>query len=172
MHDRTAAPGTVAREAAARLAAAAIGPGLKVATAESCTGGLVAKTITDLPGSSEWYLGGVVAYANDVKVRQLGVDPDVLHIHGAVSREVALQMVRGALRRFPVDVAVAVTGIAGPGGGTLAKPVGTVWVAVALADGTATARRCRFAGDRETVREQSAAEVLGMALEALAGRTG
>ncbi len=172
MHDRTAALGTVAREAAARLAAAATGPGLKVATAESCTGGLAAKTITDLPGSSQWYLGGVVAYANEVKVRQLGVDPDVLHVHGAVSREVALQMVRGALRRFSADVAVAVTGIAGPGGGTPAKPVGTVWLAVALANGAATARRCRFAGDRETVRERSVAEVLGMALEAVAGRTG
>jgi len=160
-----------AREAAARLAAAATGPGLKVATAESCTGGLVAKTITDLPGSSDWYLGGVVAYANEVKVRQLGVDPDVLESRGAVSRSVAMEMARGALRLFPADVAVAVTGIAGPGGGTRAKPVGTVWMAVALANGIATARHCRFAGDRETVRRRSVAQVLGMALEAVAGRT-
>ena len=162
---------TGARELAARLATAATGPGLKIATAESCTGGLVAKTITDLPGSSAYYVGGVVAYTNDVKVRQLGVDPDVLQSRGAVSRPVALQMARGALRGFQADVAVAVTGIAGPGGGTPAKPVGTVWLAVALANGTAMARRYRFAGDRETVRERSVAEVLGMALEAVAGRT-
>ena len=131
----------------------------------------MAKTITDLPGSSLWYLGGVVAYANDVKVHHLGVDPDVLRIHGAVSRHVALQMALGALRRFSADVAVAVTGIAGPGGGTPAKPVGTVWLAVALASGTATARRFRFAGGRRKVRERSAAEVFGMALEAVVGRT-
>lgn len=170
MHDRAGGVDTETREAAARLATAATGPGLKIATAESCTGGLVAKTITDLPGSSAWYLGGVVAYANEVKVRHLAVDSDVLQIHGAVSRRVALQMARGVLRRFSADVAVAVTGIAGPGGGTPAKPVGTVWLAVALANGTATARCCRFSGDREMVRRRSAAEVFRMALQAVAGQ--
>jgi len=171
VHDRAETADTGARGLAARLAAAATGLGLKIATAESCTGGLVAKTVTDLPGSSACYVGGVVAYADDVKVRQLGVDPGVLRSRGAVSRPVALQMARGALRRFSADVALAVTGIAGPGGGTPAKPVGTVWMAVALANGTATARRHRFAGDRETVRERSVAEVLGMALAAVPGRT-
>lgn len=169
MLDRTGAVDTEAREWAARLAAAAASRGLRIATAESCTGGLVAKTITDPPGSSAYYLGGVVAYANDVKVRQLGVDPGVLESRGAVSRSVAMEMARGALRLFSADVAVAVTGIAGPGGGTRAKPVGTVWLAVALANGTTTARRCRFAGDRETVRMRSVAQVLAMALEAVAG---
>ena len=150
----------------ARLFAA----GLKIATAESCTGGLVAKTITDLPGSSVSYLGGVVAYSNDAKVRHLGVDTDLLESRGAVSRPVALQMARGALQRFSADVAMAVTGIAGPGGGTPAKPVGTVWMAVALANGTARARRFHFSGDRDAVRERSVAEVLAMALAAIAGR--
>jgi len=159
------------RELAARLSAAAAAPGLRLATAESCTGGLVAKTITDLPGASRCYAGGVVAYANDVKVRELGVDADVLESSGAVSRPVALQMARGVLHRFSADVALAVTGIAGPGGGTSAKPVGTVWVAVALADRTALARRFGFAGDRRAVRERSVAEALRMALEAVEGRT-
>lgn len=171
MHDRGGAVDGEAREVAARLAAAATGPGLRIATAESCTGGLVAKTITDLPGSSAWYLGGVVAYADEVKVQHLGVDPDALRSHGAVSRLVAMQMARGALRRFSADLAVAVTGIAGPGGGTPAKPVGTVWLAVALADGTATARRFCFAGGRANVRGRSAEEVFRMALRAVAGRT-
>lgn len=170
MRDRAGTADAAARKAAAGLAAAATGLGLKIATAESCTGGLVAKTITDLPGSSKCYVGGVVAYANDVKVRRLGVDPGVLRSRGAVSRPVAVQMARGALRLFSADVAVAVTGIAGPGGGTPAKPVGTVWLSVALANGTAEARRRRFAGDRETVRELSVAEALGMALAAVAGR--
>ena len=168
MDDRT--DGGAARQAAARLSVAATASRLTIATAESCTGGLVAKTITDLPGSSGYYLGGVVAYANDVKVRDLGVGPDLLQSHGAVSRPVALQMARGVLRRFSADVALAVTGIAGPAGGTPAKPTGTVWLAVALASGTAVARRFRFSGDREAVRERSAAEVLAMALEAMAGR--
>ena len=158
------------RVTAARLSSVATATGLKIATAESCTGGLVAKTLTDLPGSSACYLGGVVAYANDVKVRQLGVDPDLLESTGAVSRPVALQMAQGALQRFSADVAMSVTGIAGPGGGTPANPVGTVWMAVALANGSARAQRFRFAGDRDAVRERSVAEVLGMALEAIAGR--
>lgn len=170
MHD-SASPGLGAGpwKLAARLSAAATAGGLKLATAESCTGGLLAKTITDLPGSSEHYVGGVVAYANDVKVRELGVDPAVLDSLGAVSRPVAQQMARGVLDRFSADVALAVTGIAGPGGGTPAKPAGTVWVAAALADGTVRAKRFRFAGDREAVRERSVAEVLRIALEAVAG---
>ena len=140
--------------------------GLRVATAESCTGGLLAKLITDLPGASACYAGGVVAYANDVKVSHLGVGRATLERHGAVSRAVALEMAAGALRRFGADVALAVTGIAGPGGGTPEKPVGTVWLAVALAGGTALAGLECFEGDRGEVRMKSAARVLEMAAEA------
>ena len=157
------------KAAARRLAGVAARRGLRVATAESCTGGLLAKTITDLPGASAHYAGGVVAYADDVKVALLDVDPESLEAHGAVSREVALQMAAGACRRFAADVAMAVTGIAGPEGGTPAKPVGTVWLAVALADGWAEARLECFPGDREAVREASVAAALGMATDA-AGR--
>ena len=154
---------------ARRLAGIATRLGLRVATAESCTGGLLAKTITDLPGASAHYAGGVVAYANDVKVKHLGVDPGILEARGAVSREVALEMAAGALRRFRADVAMAVTGIAGPEGGAPGKPVGTVWIAVALPGGTTHARGERFAGDRGMVRSASVAAVLEMAAEA-AGR--
>lgn len=155
---------------ARRLAGIATRLGLRIATAESCTGGLLAKIITDLPGASTHYAGGVVAYANDVKVKHLGVDAGSLEAHGAVSREVALQMAVGARRRFAADVAMAVTGIAGPDGGAPGKPVGTVWFAVALQGGTAHARVKRFAGDRRAVRNASVAAVLEMAAEA-AGRT-
>ena len=138
--------------------------GLRVATAESCTGGLLGKAITDLPGASAFYVGGLVAYSNDVKVRHLSVDPEVLETHGAVSRLVALQMAMGACRHFSADLAMAVTGIAGPGGGTAEKPVGTVWLAVAHSPGTAIARVEHFAGNRDTVRECSVAAVLAMAV--------
>ena len=157
------------RELAGQLSAAAIAGGLRIATAESCTGGLLAATITDLPGASEHYAGGIVAYANKVKVRRLGVDPGDLASHGAVSEAVALQMASGACRRFSADVAMAVTGIAGPGGGTPEKPVGTVWMAVGSSDGKGWARRVRFAGDRSAVRARSVEEVLSMAVEVVAG---
>ena len=142
--------------------------GLKLATAESCTGGLLAKVITDLPGASACYSGGLVAYSNDIKIRHLGVDPLALKQHGAVSRIVALQMAFGACRQFSADVAMAVTGVAGPGGATRPKPVGTVWLAVALSAGTGVARLEHFGGDRAAVRESSVAVVLDMALEAMA----
>ncbi len=157
--------------AAQRLARIATRRGLRVASAESCTGGLLAKSITDLPGASAHYAGGVVAYANDVKVAQLGVDPASLEAHGAVSREVAVQMACGARSRFAADVAMAVTGIAGPKGGTPGKPVGTVWLAVAMADGQDRARKACFPGDREAVRDASVAVVLQMAAEAAGGAT-
>ena len=154
---------------ARRLAAVASRLGLRVVTAESCTGGLLAKTITDVPGASAHYAGGVVSYANDLKVELLGVDPRVLEEHGAVSREVALGMATGARRRFAADLAMAVTGVAGPDGGTPEKPVGTVWFAVALADGSRTAGVERFPGDRAAVRDASVAAVLEMAAEAAEG---
>ena len=155
---------------ARHLADTTIAGGLRVATAESCTGGLVAKTITDLPGASAYYAGGVVAYSNDVKVRHLDVNPKDLEIHGAVSKIVALQMACGACSRFSADVALAVTGIAGPEGGSADKPVGTVWMAVAFSDGTSKARQERFKGGRQAVRDKSVAAVLRMAAEAIAGR--
>lgn len=141
--------------------------GLKVATAESCTGGMVGTTITDHPGASAYYRGGVVAYADEIKVRGLDVDPKDIDAHGAVSKLVALQMAFGARQRFSADVALAVTGIAGPRGGTAGKPVGTVWIAVALGDGTGIARRMQFTGARASVREKSVVAVLRLAAEAI-----
>lgn len=166
--DRSATGGRTLAEAARLLAGAAARRGLRVATAESCTGGLLAGTITDLPGASAHYAGGIVAYSNDVKVRHLGVDPESLDEHGAVSRVVALEMACGAARRFRADLAMAVTGIAGPGGGTPEKPVGTVWLAVAVAGGRASATLERFPGDRDSVRRASVARVLALAAEAAA----
>lgn len=157
-------PGGSARESVRRLAGWAIAHRLTVATAESCTGGLLGKALTDLPGASAFYAGGVIAYADDVKIHHLRVDPEVLETHGAVSRIVALQMACGACRRFSADLAMAVTGIAGPGGGTEEKPVGTVWLAVARSAGSGVARVERFDGDRDAVREHSVAAVLSLAV--------
>jgi len=134
--------------------------GLRLATAESCTGGLVGRHITDVPGSSTWYAGGVIAYANRAKTVLLGVPEQLIEAHGAVSEPVARAMAEGALRTLETDVAVAVTGVAGPGGGTPAKPVGTVWLAVADRWGGGDARLERFAGDREAVRERAAQAAL------------
>jgi nicotinamide-nucleotide amidase len=133
--------------------------GLRLATAESCTGGLVGELVTRVPGSSVSYVGGVVAYSNDVKLRLLGVDRAVLARHGAVSGPVARHMALGACRALGAELGIAVTGIAGPGGGTKQKPVGLVWTAVALG-GKATARRHRFAGSRQAVRQRAAATAL------------
>jgi nicotinamide-nucleotide amidase len=133
--------------------------GKSVAVAESCTGGLIAKRITDRAGSSEIFVGGVIAYANDVKVAQLGVTPEDLARHGAVSEPVARQMARGVADRFGAAVGIGITGIAGPGGGTPEKPVGTVWRAISL-DGQVEARLLTFVGDREAIRERAAQEAL------------
>ncbi len=111
---------------------------LTIATAESCTGGLIGAALTDVPGASAAYRGGVIAYANEVKIALLGVDAEVLAQHGAVSSPVAAQMAWGARRATGADVAVSTTGIAGPGGGTPNKPVGTVWVGIATAAGEET----------------------------------
>jgi len=133
--------------------------GASIATAESCTGGLVAKRLTDRPGSSRYVLGGIVAYDNAVKVGQLGVDESALAEHGAVSDTVARQMAVGARTALGADVAVSVTGVAGPGGGTPEKPVGTVWIGVATAT-SVDAELSHFAGDRGTVRRRSAQAAL------------
>jgi nicotinamide-nucleotide amidase len=140
--------------------------GRRLAVAESCTGGLISKRITDRPGASVWFVGGVVAYSNEVKVEALGVTPATLAAHGAVSEEVVLEMTRGALARLGGEAGLAVTGIAGPGGGTDAKPVGTVWYAVDVG-GRAQARREVFTGDREQIRERAAQAALTLLLRGL-----
>ena len=133
--------------------------GLTLATAESCTGGLVAARLTDVPGSSEVFRGAVVAYADDVKIEQLGVARDVLAAHGAVSAETAAAMAAGVRERLGVDVAVSVTGIAGPGGGTPEKPVGLVFLHASGPDGD-EALRFEFPGERDWIRTRSAVAAL------------
>jgi nicotinamide-nucleotide amidase len=129
--------------------------GRRVGTAESCTAGLLAARLTERPGSSDYVAGGVVAYANEAKVELLGVDPELIERHGAVSEPVAEAMADGALRRFEADTAIAITGIAGPGGGTEDKPVGTVCWSVKLADGRALTRTLVLPGDRADIRDRS-----------------
>ena len=135
--------------------------GLTIAVAESCTGGLVMGRLTEVPGSSAWVVGGVIAYDNAVKVQELGVAEDDLRAHGAVSEPVARAMARGVRERFKAGVGVAVTGIAGPSGGTPDKPVGTVVIA-AVTPGGETVRTHNFPGDRATVRQHSVAAALNM----------
>jgi nicotinamide-nucleotide amidase len=129
--------------------------GRRIGTAESCTAGLLAARLTERPGSSDYVAGGVVAYANEAKVELLGVDPELIERHGAVSEPVAEAMADGALRRFEADTAIAITGIAGPGGGTEDKPVGTVCWSVKLADGRALTRTAVLPGDRMDIRDRS-----------------
>jgi nicotinamide-nucleotide amidase len=140
---------------------------LMVVTAESCTGGWIAKTLTDLPGSSAWFDAGVVTYSYGAKEALLGVNPGTLERTGAVSEETALEMVSGALARFGAGVAVAVTGIAGPSGGTVEKPVGTVWISWKRRGGYAHATLFQFEGDREAVRRQTVAAALSGVLRTL-----
>jgi competence/damage-inducible protein CinA-like protein len=129
--------------------------GRRAAVAESCTGGLMAARLTERPGSSAYFAGGVVSYSNEAKSELLGVDPALIERHGAVSLEVAEAMADGALARFEADTAVAITGVAGPGGGTEAKPVGYVCWAVKLADGSKLVRDVRLPGDRAEIRDRS-----------------
>ena len=149
---------------AARLGARCAALGLTVATAESCTGGLVAHLITEVPGSSAYLRGGIVAYADDVKGSTLGVPREVLAAHGAVSAQVALAMAEGVRRVLGTDLGVAVTGVAGPDGGSEAKPVGLVYVAVAGL-GAPDVRRFLWAGDRTANKRSSAEAALEMLLE-------
>jgi nicotinamide-nucleotide amidase len=136
------------------LAEALRARGWRVATAESCTGGLIAAACTAVAGSSDWFERGFVTYSNEAKADLLGVDPALIAQHGAVSEPVARAMAEGALRRAPVQLAVSVTGIAGPGGAVPGKPVGTVWMGWADARGTG-AVRLQLHGDRAAVREQT-----------------
>jgi nicotinamide-nucleotide amidase len=135
----------------------------RLVAAESCTGGWIAKALTDVPGSSAWFLGGIVAYSNTLKQSLLGVPASALAAHGAVSEAVARAMAIGALETLGGDVALAVTGIAGPGGGQPGKPVGTVWFGWAWHDGEDIESRVAletFAGDRDAVRRQTVARSL------------
>lgn len=134
--------------------------GATLVTAESCTGGWIAKTLTDIAGSSAWFECGVVAYSYEAKEALLGVRPETLEQQGAVSRETVIEMVSGALARFGATVAVAVTGIAGPSGGTTDKPVGTVWVGWKRRGGYAHAEVFHFDGDRDAVRRQTVSAAL------------
>lgn len=139
---------------------------MTVALAESCTGGWVAKTLTDVPGSSEWFRYGVVSYANQAKVRLLGVSQVVINRYGAVSRPTVRAMAAGVQRISGAHQAIAVSGVAGPGGGTDDKPVGTVWFAFSAPMETVE-EELRFAGDRETVRRMSVAHALKAARQQL-----
>ena len=139
---------------------------LKLALAESCTGGLIGDRITNVPGSSEYFLGGLVAYANEAKVALLGVSWDTLNTKGAVSQETVLEMARGARRILNTDIAVSVTGIAGPGGGTPEKPVGTTWIGLVAKQGEWT-RLFQFSGNREQNKISSANAALQMLLDYL-----
>jgi nicotinamide-nucleotide amidase len=129
--------------------------GWHLATAESCTGGLIAAACTSVAGSSDWFERGFVTYSDGAKIDLLGVHAALIEEHGAVSAEVACAMAAGALAHSPADVAVAVTGIAGPGGAVRGKPVGTVWLALMLRNGAARAERLQLAGDRASVRDQT-----------------
>ena len=145
---------------AAELGAALQARGWRCATAESCTGGLVAGAITAIAGSSAWFERGFVTYTNDAKTEMLGVPSDLLAAHGAVSEPVARAMAEGALSHSPADLAVAITGVAGPGGGSPAKPVGTVCVAWAVRGAGVEAVTLHLPGDRAVVRLASVAVAL------------
>ena len=148
----------------ARLADALRHRRASMATAESCTGGLVAAACTSLAGSSDWFERGVVTYSNAAKVELLGVDADLIARHGAVSAEVARAMASGALAHSPAGFAVAITGIAGPGGGSVDKPVGTVWLATAERGGLAESTLLHATGDRDEVRRRSVVRALELLL--------
>lgn len=143
------------RERAIRLGEALLAQRLMLVTAESCTGGWIAKTVTDIEGCSAWFDCGMAAYSYEAKQALLGVRPETLMEHGAVSRETVLEMVSGALIHSGASVAVAVTGIAGPSGGTSDKPVGTVWIGWKRRGDYPSAKVFHFGGDRESVRRQT-----------------
>jgi len=143
--------------------------GLKLAAAESCTGGLIGDRITDIVGSSEYFLGSIVAYAYEVKVALLDVSWDTLNKYGAVSRETVLGMAHGARQRLSSDIALSVSGIAGPGGGMPGKPVGTTWIGLVTPDGE-WAKVFHFTGNRQENKSSSATAALEMLLEYLQGK--
>ena len=169
--DEASEPGPDLGVLAERLQALCLAGGWTVATAESCTGGLVADTLTDVPGSSGYVLGGIVSYADSIKRDQLGVASDLLATHGAVSAQVARAMAIGARDRLGATFAVSITGIAGPDGGSAAKPVGLTYVGLAGPDGVEV-RRFTWAGDRLANKRASARAALELLLEAADGASG
>lgn len=149
--------------------------GWRIVTAESCTGGWIAKALTDVPGSSRWVDSGYVTYSNTAKMRDLDVSARTLDEHGAVSEATVLEMANGALQATGVEAAVAVSGIAGPDGGTADKPVGTVWFCVATPEARGAAAVCElrhFAGDRDQVRRRSVDHALRLLLQLVWTRRG
>ncbi len=142
--------------------------GWMLATAESCTGGWVGQLLTSLPGSSHWYERGFITYANDAKIEMLDVPEELIANHGAVSEETASAMAAGALAHSHAQAALAISGIAGPGGGTPQKPVGLVCYGWALADGTVLSSTCRLDGDREEIRSRAVAAALRGLIELIA----
>ncbi len=139
--------------------------GRKIVTVESCTGGWIAKCLTDVAGSSAWFDSGYIVYSNEAKVRELGVKPRTLEVEGAVSGPAVQEMAEGALRRGAGEVAIAVSGIAGPTGAVPGKPVGTVWFCIAVRRGVSIEANCRvkfFKGEREAVRRKSVEFALGL----------
>lgn len=149
---------------AAELGDYLLAAGEMLVTAESCTGGWVAQCVTAISGSSVWFDRGFVTYSNDAKTEMLGVPADMLAEHGAVSEPVAVAMAQGALIRSRAQWSLAISGVAGPTGGTVAKPVGTVCFAWAASDGGGMAETCHFQGDRESVRAQSVRHALAVLL--------
>ncbi|KUJ96190.1 MAG: nicotinamide-nucleotide amidase [Desulfonauticus sp.] len=150
---------TMDQEKVLKLASYLQSNGLKLGVAESCTGGLLAHTLTNVSGSSSWFMGGVVAYANSVKEKVLGVSAHTLEKFGAVSTECVLEMVRGVANLLEVEVAVAISGIAGPTGGTLEKPVGTVFQAYLVGD-KLWSKKFLFSGSRYEIKVQSVQKAL------------
>jgi PncC family amidohydrolase len=155
---------------AARVGKRCLAAGARIATVESCTGGLIGHLLTEVPGSSAYYVGGFVTYSDDAKRAMVGVPADVLAAHGAVSAQTALAMATGGRDRTAADIALSVTGIAGPDGGTAAKPVGLTYVAVADATG-GEVRRFAWTGSREENKRSSAQAALELVLERLVPST-
>ena len=139
---------------------------ITIATAESCTGGLIGKTITDFPGVSDIYGEGYITYSNEAKMKNLGVKKETLEAFGAVSKETAREMAEGARHRSGAKIAVSSTGIAGPGGGTPAKPVGLVYIACSTENGCSV-RELRLTGSRDSVRDKTVAEVFGLIADSI-----
>lgn len=137
-----------------------------LAVAESCTGGLISHMLTNVPGSSDYFLGGVVSYANHTKIHVLDVKPETLAIYGAVSRETVLEMARGVRQILSADIGISVSGIAGPGGDTPDKPVGTTWIGLSVV-GLDRAWLFQFAGDRQEIKRKAAETALSLLVEHL-----
>jgi len=154
---------------ARRLGAALRERGWRLGAAESCTGGGLGWVVTSIPGSSDWFERGFVTYSNAAKYEMLGVAPELLMRHGAVSGQTVRAMARGVLARSSARLAIAISGIAGPGGAMPGKPVGTVWIAWGVAGGAVQAKRFRFKGSRDSVRRQAVHAALAGALKRVAG---